>query len=143
MKTYFQKPAEVQRHWYIIDAKDKVVGKVAEKAACLLRGKHKEVFSPHVDTGDNVIIINASKAVFSGKKEIQKLYSSYSGYIGGQKVFNPQVIRQKRPTFIVEHAIRGMIPHNRLGRKMYTKLHVYEGSEHPHAAQKPTPVQLD
>ncbi|QSR85899.1 50S ribosomal protein L13 [Candidatus Methylacidiphilum infernorum] len=143
MKTYFQKPQEVQRQWYIIDAKDKIVGKVAEKVACLLRGKHKEVFSPHVDTGDHVIVINASKAIFSGKKETQKLYSTYSGYIGGQKTFSPMQIRQKRPNFIIEHAVRGMIPHNRLGRKIFTKLHVYEGSDHPHAAQKPIPVTLD
>ncbi|ACD84419.1 50S ribosomal protein L13 [Candidatus Methylacidiphilum infernorum] len=143
MKTYFQKPQEVQRKWYIIDARDKIVGKVAEKVACLLRGKHKEVFSPHVDTGDHVIVINASKAIFSGKKETQKLYSAYSGYIGGQKTFSPVQIRQKRPNFIIEHAVRGMIPHNRLGRKIYTKLHVYEGSDHPHAAQKPIPVTLD
>lgn len=143
MKTYFQKPQEVQRKWYIIDAKDKIVGKVAEKVACLLRGKHKEVFSPHVDTGDHVIVINASKAIFSGKKETQKLYSAYSGYIGGQKTFSPVQIRQKRPNFIIEHAVKGMIPHNRLGRKIYTKLHVYEGSDHPHAAQKPIPVTLD
>lgn len=143
MKTYFQKPQEVQRKWYIIDAKDKIVGKVAEKVACLLRGKHKEVFSPHVDTGDHVIVINASKAIFSGKKETQKLYSAYSGYIGGQKTFSPMQIRQKRPNFIIEHAVKGMIPHNRLGRKIYTKLHVYEGSDHPHAAQKPIPVTLD
>nr|WP_235277704.1 50S ribosomal protein L13 [Methylacidiphilum kamchatkense] len=143
VKTYFQKPTEVSRNWYLIDAKDQVVGKVAVKAATLLRGKGKVIFTPNVDTGDNVIIINASKAIFSGKKEFQKRYSTYSGYIGGQKNYTPQKIRLKRPTFLIEHAVRGMIPHNRLGRKIYTKLHVYEGAEHPHTAQKPIPISID
>ncbi len=129
-----------QRRWFIIDAADQVLGKVAVKAANLLRGKEKAIFTPHCDTGDYVVVINAEKVVLTGKKEVQKTYMSFSGYVGGHKSETVRDRRQRRPTLLVENAVKGMIPHNRLGRRMITKLHVYAGSEHPHSAENPTAV---
>jgi len=137
MKTFSAKPADINRKWYVIDAAELVVGDVAVHAANLLRGKNKPIFTPHVDTGDHVIIINAEKARFTGNKEWQKIYTSYSGYVGGQKVETPRKIRERRPTLILEKAVKGMIPKNRLGSAIFSKLRVYAGSEHPHEAQQP------
>jgi len=137
MKTFSAKPADINRKWYVIDAADKVVGDVAVEAANLLRGKNKPIFTPHVDTGDHVVIINAEKARFTGNKEWQKIYTTYSGYVGGQKVETPRKIRERRPTLILERAVKGMIPKNRLGSAIASKLRVYAGSEHPHEAQQP------
>src|SRR3984893_15398115 len=142
MKTFSAKASEVPRKWWVIDAKDQVLGQVAVKAANLLRGKGKIVFTPHVDTGDFVIVINAEKVRVTGKKEDQKTYMSFSGYVGGHKSENPAPRRARHPELLVERAVRGMIPHNRLGRAIYTKLKVYRGEAHPHAAQQPQPVSL-
>ncbi|MDR0533559.1 MAG: 50S ribosomal protein L13 [Verrucomicrobiales bacterium] len=142
MKTFSAKAETTDRKWYVIDAQNQVVGRVAEKAAVLLRGKDKAIFTPHVDTGDHVIIINAEKAKFTGKKEEQKNYSSYSNFIGGQKNESPKEVRRRKPELIVERAVKGMIPHNRLGRVVLKKLHVYAGAEHPHAAQEPKAIKV-
>lgn len=129
-----------QRRWYVIDAADQVLGKVAVKAANLLRGKEKAIFTPHCDTGDFVIVVNADKVVLTGKKETQKTYMSFSGYVGGHKSEAVRDRRERRPTLLVENAVKGMIPHNRLGRRMFVKLHVYAGGEHPHAKENPVEV---
>jgi large subunit ribosomal protein L13 len=142
MKTFSAKASEVPRKWWIIDAKDQVLGQVAVKAANLLRGKEKPVFTPHVDTGDFVIVVNAEKVRVSGKKEEQKTYMSFSGYVGGHKSETFQARRARHPELLIERAIRGMIPHNRLGRSVYRKLKVYRGENHPHSAQQPSPVKL-
>ncbi|MDE1170579.1 MAG: 50S ribosomal protein L13 [Verrucomicrobium sp.] len=142
MKTFSAKASEIQRKWYVIDASNQVVGRVAEKAAVLLRGKHKAAFTPHVDTGDFVVVINAKQARFTGNKETQKQYTSFSGYMGGHKSETPQRRRERRPELLIETAVRGMIPHNRLGRAVIKKLKVYAGAEHPHAAQQPVSTSV-
>jgi large subunit ribosomal protein L13 len=142
MKTFSAKANEVERQWWLIDAKDQVLGQVAVKAANLLRGKEKRIFTPHVDTGDFVVVINAEKVRLSGKKEDQKSYMSFSGYVGGHKSENVSARRVRHPELIVERAVRGMIPHNRLGRAVYRKLKVYRGEAHPHAAQQPQAVRF-
>ena len=142
MKTFSAKASEVPRKWWVIDARNQVLGKVAVKAATLLRGKEKTVFTPHVDTGDFVIVINAEKVRLTGKKEEQKTYMSFSGYVGGHKSENARARRMRHPELLVERAVRGMIPHNRLGRRVYRKLKVYCGDSHPHAAQLPEVVKL-
>ncbi len=142
MKTFSAKASEVQRQWWVIDAKDQVLGRVAEKAAKLLRGKHKPIYTPHVDTGDFVVVINAEKVRVTGKKEVQKSYMSFSGYVGGHHTETLRARRARHPELLVERAVRGMIPHNRLGRSVYTKLKVYKGKDHPHESQNPQPVIL-
>jgi large subunit ribosomal protein L13 len=142
MKTFSAKASEVPRKWWVIDAQDQVLGKVAVKAANLLRGKQKAVFTPHVDTGDFVIVINAERVRLTGKKEEQKSYMSFSGFVGGHKSENVRACRVRHPELLVERAVRGMIPHNRLGRQVYRKLKVYRGNSHPHAAQQPEIVKL-
>jgi len=142
MNTFSAKASEVDRKWWLIDAKDQVLGRVAVKAAKLLRGKEKPIFTPHVDTGDFVIVINADKVRVSGKKEDQKSFMSFSGYVGGHKSENVRARRARHPELLVERAVRGMIPHNRLGRAVYRKLKVYRGEAHPHAAQQPKAVKL-
>lgn len=142
MKTYSAKAEEVDRKWWIIDAKDQVLGDVAVQAARLLRGKNKPIFTPHCDTGDFVIVINAKDVKLTGKKESQKIYTRYSGYVGGQKAETPRQVRESHPERLVERAVRGMVPHNRLGRAIFKKLRVYSGSEHPHEAQQPAAYDL-
>jgi len=142
MKTFSAKASEIQRQWWIIDAKDQILGQVAVKAATLLRGKEKAIFTPHVDTGDFVVVINAEKVRVTGKKEDQKSYMSFSGFVGGHKTENLGSRRARHPELLVERAVRGMIPHNRLGRSVYTKLKVYCGEAHPHGAQLPQTVAL-
>lgn len=142
MKTFSAKPTDVERKWYVIDAENKILGQVAVEAARLLRGKHKAIFTPHIDTGDFVVVINADKARFSGNKEREKIYTSFSGYVGGQKVETPHMVRSRRPILLVERAVRGMIPKTRLGRAQMGKLKVYAGSEHPHGAQQPEVHQI-
>ncbi len=137
MKTFSAKPHEVERKWHVIDAKDKILGQVAVEAARLLRGKHKPIFTSHIDTGDFVIVINADKVVLSGTKEHQKIYTRFSGYVGGQKAETPRMVRERRPVLLVERAVYGMLPKTRLGKAQYTKLKVYAGTEHPHEAQQP------
>jgi large subunit ribosomal protein L13 len=136
MKTFSAKAEEIDRKWYVIDAENKVLGDVAVAAANLLRGKNKPLFTSHVDCGDFVIIVNAGKVRLTGNKEDQKIYTSYSGYVGGQKRETASKLRERRPELIVERAVRGMIPHNRLGRQIFKKVKIYAGAEHPHDAQK-------
>jgi len=136
-KTKSAKKEEVQRNWYVVDAQSDVVGRLATKIATVLRGKHKANYTPHVDTGDYVIVINADKVRFSGNKMDQKEYQRYSGYPGGQKKRTAAEMLEKKPTEIMESAVRGMLPKTRLGRQMFKKLFVYAGADHPHAAQKP------
>ncbi|MDD5260715.1 MAG: 50S ribosomal protein L13 [Methylacidiphilales bacterium] len=142
MKTFSAKAESLERKWFVIDAQNQVIGRVAEKAANLLRGKTKAIFTPHVDTGDHVIVINAGKAVFTGKKEDQKVYSTYSAFIGGQKNELAKDLRRRRPELIIERAVKGMVPHNRLGRTVLKKLHIYAGAEHPHEAQLPKAITV-
>ena len=142
MKTFSAKASEVPRKWWLIDAKDQVLGRVAVKAANLLRGKEKAVFTPHVDTGDFVIVVNADKVRVTGKKEEQKTFMSFSGYVGGHKSENVRARRARHPELLIERAVRGMIPHNRLGRSVYRKLKVYRGEDHPHSAPQPSAVKL-
>src|ERR1700693_611410 len=140
MKTFSAITNDVERRWWLIDAKDQVLGRVAIKVANLLRGKQKPIFTPHVDTGDFVVVINAEKVRLTGKKETQKEYMSFSGYVGGHKSESVKQRRARRPELLVEHAVKGMIPHNKMGRAVYTKLKVYAGADHPHVAQQPVPV---
>lgn len=136
-KTYMAKPGEVPSKWYIIDAANKPLGRVAAEAARILRGKHKPQFTPHVDTGDHVIIINAEKVILTGKKLHKKKYIRHSRYPGGLKVMGYDELLARRPELALEKAVVGMLPHNRLGAKIARKLRVYRGPEHPHQAQKP------
>lgn len=137
MKSYIAKPAEVERKWYVIDAEGKTLGKLAVEAAMLLRGKKKPTYTPHVDTGDYVIVVNAEKVCVTGKKESDKIYKHHSGYPGGLKETPLKELRAKQPEEIIRHAVKGMMPKGKLGRQMYKKLKVYAGPEHPHAAQHP------
>lgn len=137
MKTFSAKNEEQKRQWYVIDAANRVVGQIAVEAANLLRGKGKVTYTPHIDNGDHVIIINAEKCVLTGRKETDKVYTRFSGYVGGHHSDTPKTLRARRPEQILMLAIRGMIPHNRLGRKIITKLRIYRGDKHPHEAQSP------
>ena len=141
-KTASAKPLEVEREWYVIDAENQVVGRLASQVAAILRGKHKPYFTPHVDCGDYVIIVNADKARFSGKKETDKLYYRYSGYPGGLKTRTAKEMRQRRPDYIMRHAVKGMLPKGPLGRSMLKKLKVYASPTHPHEAQQPKVLAL-
>ena len=136
-KTYSAKPREVEQKWYVIDAADKPLGRIASLTANILRGKLKPEYTPHIDTGDFVIIINAAKVKVTGKKETDKKYYSHSGYPGGFKIINFKDMMQKFPTRAMEKAVKGMLPHNTLGAQQFNKLKVYAGAEHPHEAQKP------
>lgn len=137
MKTFSAKPSDIERKWYVIDAENKILGQVAVEAARLLRGKHKPIFTPHIDTGDFVIVINADKVRLSGNKEREKIYTRFSGFVGGQKTETPRMVRKRRPVLLVERAVHGMVPKNSLGRSQMGKLKVYSGAEHPHEAQQP------
>ena len=141
-KTLSAKKEEVERKWFVVDAEGEVVGRLATRIAHVLRGKHKASFTPHVDCGDYVIVVNAGKIRFTGAKWDQKEYVTYSGYPGGQKRTVAKVMLAKKPHAIIENAVRGMLPKNRLGRAMYKKLFVYEGSDHQHQAQKPEPFNF-
>jgi large subunit ribosomal protein L13 len=141
-KTFSAKASDVERQWFIIDAKDQILGEVAVEAARLLRGKHKAIFTPHIDTGDFVVVINADQVRLSGNKEREKVYTRYSGYVGGQKTETPRMVRKRRPILLVERAVHGMIPKTRLGRAQFGKLKVYAGEAHPHEAQQPKVHEL-
>ena len=134
MKTHSTKASEIKREWHVIDASGKVLGRLATQIASLLMGKHKPIFSPHLDTGDFVVVINADKVRVTGNKMKQKVYYRHSGYPGGLKSINLEKMMQTQPTRVVEHAVKGMLPHNRLGAKMFKKLKVYVGDSHPHPA---------
>ena len=142
MKTFSAKPLEVERKWYIIDAENQTLGRVAVVAANILRGKNKPQYTPNVDTGDFVIITNAEKITVSGKKETDKLYRSHSGYPGGFKEISFGALMEKDPTRAIEKAVKGMLPHNTLGDEQFQKLKVYAGANHPHEAQKPVVYKL-
>jgi len=137
MKTYSAKPLEVERKWYILDAEDEVLGRLAGRIANILRGKNKPQYTPNVDTGDFVIVINADKVRVTGKKETDKIYYHHTGYPGGLKSASFKELMEKNPVLAIEKAVKGMLPHNTLGSEQFTKLKVYAGAEHPHAAQKP------
>lgn len=137
MQTYMATPKDIERKWYILDAANKPLGRLATEAARLLRGKHKPIFTPHLDTGDHVIIINAEKVVLTGNKLQQKQYHKHSGYPGGLKSINYETLMASKPERAVEKAVKGMIPHNRLGRQIMQKIRIYRGNEHPHMAQMP------
>ncbi len=143
MKTYSAKPLEVERKWYVIDAEGKTLGRLAAVAANLLRGKTKPNYTPNVDTGDFVIVINADKIQVTGKKETDKIYYHHTMYPGGLKAISFKDLMEKDPTKAIEKAVKGMLPHNTLGAQQFTKLKVYAGSEHPHAAQKPEVYEME
>ena len=141
-KTKAANKATVHKEWVVIDAHDKVLGRLSSEVARLLRGKHKMDFTPHVDCGDNVIIINVENIRLTGKKWTDKKYISYTGYPGGQRFTNPLRIKEKSPSILIEKAVKGMLPKNRLGRALFRNMHVYNSSEHPHEAQKPKEIKL-
>ncbi len=142
MRTYTPKPGDITRQWFVIDATDVVLGRLATQTATLLRGKHKAMYAAHVDTGDFVIIINAEKVALSGNKREQKMAYSHSGYPGGLRAIAYKDLLETRPEKAVEKAIKGMVPHNTLGRQMLSKLHIYAGPSHPHQAQQPVPFEI-
>jgi large subunit ribosomal protein L13 len=137
MKTHLPKVNLDQRKWHVIDASGAILGRVAAQVADILRGKNKPIYTPHMDAGDFVVVINAEKIVLTGKKEVQKKFMSYSGWKGGEKYRSVEQVRAKKPENLITHAVRGMVPKNRLGRVLMTKLKVYKGTEHPHSAQQP------
>ncbi|HJU97369.1 MAG TPA: 50S ribosomal protein L13 [Jiangellaceae bacterium] len=142
MRTFSPKPGDVQRQWHVIDATDVVLGRLATQAATLLRGKHKPVYAPHVDTGDFVIVINAEKVALTGTKRQNKVEHRHSGYPGGLRSTSYEELLARNPRRVVEKAVKGMLPHTSLGRHMLTKLKVYAGPEHPHQAQQPVPYEI-
>ncbi|MBQ4417679.1 MAG: 50S ribosomal protein L13 [Butyrivibrio sp.] len=142
MKTYMPTASEIERKWYVIDAADQTLGRLATQIATVLRGKHKPIYTPYLDTGDYVIVINAEQVKVTGKKLEEKIYWHHTGWIGGQKKTTLKRMLQIHPERVVEHAVKGMLPKGPLGRQMYRKLHVYAGPEHPHAAQKPEEMKI-
>jgi large subunit ribosomal protein L13 len=142
MKTFLAKKETVQPKWHLIDAEGQVLGRLAVKAANIIRGRHKASYTPHVDTGDFVVVINAEKVVLTGKKEEQNEYMSFSGYVGGERVRSLKLMRQMRPEYIITHAVKGMLPKNRLAATMLTKLRVFKGPKHTHEAQNPVKISL-
>ena len=143
MDTYIAKPKDITKNWYIIDAKDQILGRLATKVASVLIGKEKVIYSPHMDTGDEVIIINSSKIRTTGNKLKDKVYKSYSAYPGGLKETTLETMMKRCPEKVVRHAVKGMLPKNKLGAKLLKKLRVYSGETHPHSAQKPTIIKLN
>ena len=142
MKTYMATPSTIDKKWYVVDAEGQTLGRLATQVAVVLRGKHKPTYTPHLDTGDNVIVINADKVKLTGRKESQKMYYRFTGYVGNLKSITYKEMMEKHPERIIKIAVKGMIPHNALGRQMLDKLHVYAGSEHPHQAQKPEVLEI-
>ncbi|MGD8245112.1 MAG: 50S ribosomal protein L13 [Anaerolineae bacterium] len=141
-RTYVTKPEDIQRNWYVVDASGQTLGRLASEIARIVRGKHKPIYSPSVDVGDFVIVINAEKVHVTGRKMDQKVYYRHSGYPGGLKEVSLRRMLEEHPTRVIEHAVRGMLPKTKLGQKMIKKLKVYAGSEHPHQAQQPEPLDL-
>jgi large subunit ribosomal protein L13 len=142
MKTYAVKASEIERRWWLVDATDQTLGRLATRIATLLEGKHKPTYSPHLDTGDHVVVVNAAKVKVTGNKLVQKRYHRHSGYPGGLKEESLQALLARKPELVIERAVKGMLPQNRLGRAMYRKLKVYSGAKHPHEAQQPTAAEL-
>lgn len=137
MKSYMASPSTIERKWYVVDATDHTLGRLSAEIANVLRGKKKPIYTPHIDTGDYVIVVNADKVKVTGKKLDQKIYYNHSEYVGGMKETTLKEMLNKKPEYVINHAVKGMLPKGPLGRQMMTKLHVYTGAEHPHAAQKP------
>jgi large subunit ribosomal protein L13 len=142
MKTYTVSASEIEREWWVVDAEDRVLGRLASEVARILRGKHKPTYSPHLDVGDHVIVVNAEKVRLTGNKEETKRYFRHSGFMGGDKMVPFKRMRERRPEWVIERAVKGMLPRGPLGRQMATKLRVYAGPEHPHEAQQPEPLEL-
>jgi large subunit ribosomal protein L13 len=142
MKTYSAKAQDQQKQWFVVDAKERVLGRLASFVATRLRGKHRPEYTPHVDTGDYIVVVNADKISLTGRKLDAKMYHHYTGYPGGLKSKNARELLEKRPSEVINHAVRGMLPKNRLGRKMIKKLKVYAGPDHPHEAQQPQPLDF-
>ena len=142
MPTFSAKPAEVERAWYLIDAGDKVLGRLSTQIASRLRGKHKPEYTPHVDTGDHIVVVNASRVKVTGAKATDKIYHRHSGYPGGLRSTSFEKLQDRAPGRVIELAVKGMLPRGPLGRAMFRKLHVYPGPDHPHAAQRPKPLSL-
>ncbi len=142
MRTFSLKASQIERKWYLVDAQGKVLGRLATELASVLRGKRKPTYTPHLDNGDNVVVINAEKVMVTGKKREQKLYYHHTGYPGGLRTNTFAELQARKPEQIVKLAVKGMLPHNRLGRQMLKKLHIYAGSEHPHNSQNPQPLEL-
>lgn len=142
MSSFIQKPAEVERKWYVVDAEGKTLGRMASAVAAILRGKNKPTYTPHVDCGDYVIVINAEKVAVTGKKRQEKIYKRHTGYPGGLRELTFEQLMEKHPEEVVRHAVKGMMPNGKLGRKMFKKLKVYAGPEHDHAAQKPEVLDI-
>ena len=143
MKTFSAKKEAVERRWYVADANGQILGRFASEVARILRGKHKPIYTPHVDTGDHVVVINASGIRVTGNnKPVQKIYTRYSGYPSGLKRQTLSMLLEKRPELVIQHAIKGMLPKNRLGRKMIKKVRIYAGPDHPHQAQNPDPIDI-
>lgn len=142
MTTVSAKPAEVRRNWYLVDATDKTLGRLASEVARRLRGKHKPIYTPHVDTGDYIVVVNAERVRVTGNKLQDKLYHHHTGYIGSLKSITLEKLLKKAPERVLQHAVRGMLPHNTLGRAMFKKLRVYAGPEHGHQAQQPQPLEI-
>jgi large subunit ribosomal protein L13 len=141
MKSYLAKTGEIEPKWYVIDAEGEVLGRLAVKIANILRGRHRPTYTPHTDTGDFVVVVNAEKVAVTGRKEEQKKYMFYSGYFGNEKYVSLKEFRQRRPEFIIENAVKGMLPRNRLARAQMKKLKIYAGTAHPHEAQNPVPYE--
>lgn len=141
MKTYSVKAGEIERQWYVVDARDQVLGRLATRVATVLRGKHKPTYSPHLDVGDYVVVLNARDVRLTGRKAEQKQYFKHSGYMGGGRLIPFKRMLERHPERVIERAVKGMLPKNALGRQMARKLKVYAGSEHPHAAQRPRPLE--
>ncbi|MCD4828314.1 MAG: 50S ribosomal protein L13 [Candidatus Cloacimonetes bacterium] len=142
MRTLTPKADEIHGQWYVVDAEDQILGRLSTRIASVLRGKHKPYFSPHLDMGDHVIVINAEKVKLTRDKELQKEYQRFSGYPGGLKTISYRRMMERKPEFIIEHAVKGMLPKNILGRQLFRKLRVYAGPEHPHTAQQPKSLEL-
>lgn len=142
MKSFMASPSTVERKWYVVDAEGKTLGRLASEIANVLRGKNKPIYTPHIDTGDYVIVVNAEKVKVTGKKLDQKIYYHHSEYVGGMKETTLREMMQKKPEFVITHAVKGMLPKGPLGRQMLKKLHVYVGPEHNHAAQKPEALEI-
>lgn len=142
MKTTLASTKDHKKQWYVIDVKDQILGRISVKIANILRGRNKAIYTPHADTGDYVVVINADKVKLSGKKESDKRYMFYSGWMGGESYSTVAEMRQKKPAFIIEHSVKGMLPRNKLGREMIKKLKIHTGSEHPYEAQKPKTLSV-
>ena len=142
MKTYAVKASDIERRWWVVDATDQTLGRLATRIATLLEGKHKPIYSPHIDTGDHVVVVNARRVRVTGDKLRQKTYYRHSNYPGGLKAESLETLLARKPELVIERAVKGMLPQNRIGRAMFRKLKVYSGGDHPHAAQRPTVVEL-